>query len=278
MCVLTREDLCIRAHSVEDHIDDDGPAGIFRPVFCRPVKGERVVKDPVSGWYLGQERTVKGFALAVVEHLAGGVHLPGQACDGQESPAVTAGNVLQAAVIGVCIIERDPAGEVGHGLGPGPVGIVLVPGNKTSMLRWFNKELVVEEPNGPAQQLVGCHAKSGSPGQVMEGWFELPGTECVEEHLALIFSLVEVEFIKEGVVRMAGVNDLVELIAELFKLEGIKNRDPGQEPILFVALYLLPAQGIALPFTWSLRGIEEFADWFVLSGKVHGRYFFPKAS
>jgi hypothetical protein len=118
------------------------------------------------------------------------------------------------------------------------------------MLRRFYKELVVEEPDSPAQQLVGSQPKSRGPGQIMEGGFELPGTERVEEHLALILCFVEVEFVKKGVALMAGVNDLVELIPKLLKLERIENPDPGQEPILFKAVYLLPAQSVVLPLAW----------------------------
>ena len=142
------------------------------------------------------------------------------------------------------------------------------------MLRRFYKELVVEEPNRSTQQLAGGQPKSRGPGQVMERGFELPGTERVEEHLALILCFVEVKFVKKGVALMGGGNDLVELFPKLFKLERIENPDPGQEPILFEAVYLLPAQSIALPLAWRLRAMEELADWFVLSGKVHGIYFF----
>ena len=149
-----------------------------------------------------------------------------------------------------------------------------MPGHDAAVLRRLDKELVMEEPNRSSQQLVGCQAKSRGPGQVMEGGLELPGAECVEEHLALIFCFVEVKFVKQGVVRMPGVCHLLELIPQLPKLERIKNWNPGEEPILFEAADLLPAQGVALPLARGLGAVEKLADWFVLCGEVHGIYFF----
>ena len=81
----------------------------------------------------------------------------------------------------------------------------------------------------------------------MERWFELPGSECVGEHLVLLFGLVEMKLIEQGMTRMLRVENLVELRRELFELSRVKNADPWKKPILFEALELLRAEGIVRP-------------------------------
>ena len=70
---------------------------------------------------------------------------------------MAAGDILQAPVLDTGIIQGDPARQVSHRLCPGPVGVVLVPGDDPPMLGGLYKELIMKEPHGPAQQLVGGH-------------------------------------------------------------------------------------------------------------------------
>ena len=81
----------------------------------------------------------------------------------------------------------------------------------------------------------------------MERGFELPGSECVEEHSGLFLGLVEMKLIEQGIVRMLRVENLVELRLELFELGRTENPDPWKKPIFFEVLELLRVESIVRP-------------------------------
>ena len=81
----------------------------------------------------------------------------------------------------------------------------------------------------------------------MERWFELPGSERVEEHPVLLLGLVEMKLIEQRMTRMLRVYNLVEFRLELFELGRIENPDPWKKPIFVKVLELLRAEGIVCP-------------------------------
>ena len=158
------------------------------------------------------------------------------------------GDVLQAAIVHGGVIEGDPAGEVSHRLRPGPIREVLVPGDDTAVLGRFDKELVMEQAHGPAEQLIGGQPEGGRPGQVMKGGLELPGPESVKEHPAVLLGFVEMKLVEERIARMGWVEDFVELGPELLELIRLDERDAGEEAVFLKAVELLPVERGGHPF------------------------------
>src|SRR5947208_812682 len=87
------------------------------------------------------------------EDLANRIHVSRQARNRQKLPAVAAGDIVNAAVFARAFVQADPAGEMGHGLGAGPIGIVLMPGHDAAVLRGLTEKLVVPEADRAAQKL-----------------------------------------------------------------------------------------------------------------------------
>ena len=61
-------------------------------------------------------------------------------------------NDMHAAVLQRSVIQGQEAGQVPAGYGPGPVGIVLVPGHHAAVTGGLEKKLVVKEPDPRAVQ------------------------------------------------------------------------------------------------------------------------------
>ena len=62
-------------------------------------------------------------------------------------PAVGAGHVLDAAVLGVLVLQCEVDGEVLHRGGAGPVGVVLVPGHPAPRPGRLAEQLVINTWN-----------------------------------------------------------------------------------------------------------------------------------
>jgi len=116
------------------------------------------------------------------------------------------GNVLDAAVLGGGRVEADPAGEVAERLGASPVGVVLVPGDDASVVRWFDEKLIVPEADGAAEELGSGDEEGGVPEQVVEGGADAPSAEGMEEDTGRVGGLVGVVLVKE-VAGMGGIHE-----------------------------------------------------------------------
>src|SRR5713226_1790705 len=79
------------------------------------------------------------------------MHVIRESGDRQKIPAMTPRHVMEASVRARRIVESDPARQVGHGLRPRPVGIILMPGHHAAMMRRFAKELIVPETHRAAE-------------------------------------------------------------------------------------------------------------------------------
>src|SRR5206468_2467766 len=94
---------------------------------------------------LDGRRLLESGELLRRQHRANGLHVAGQAGDGQERPAVAAGDVVQAAVVLRRLVEANPASEMSHRPGARPVRIVLVPGDDAAVPGRLAEELIVPE-------------------------------------------------------------------------------------------------------------------------------------
>src|SRR6187549_3197915 len=73
------------------------------------------------------------------------VHVACQTGYRQIGPEMAAGDVVDAAILLIRIIEANPAGNVREGLSARPVGIILMPCHDTTVMCWLGKDLVVPE-------------------------------------------------------------------------------------------------------------------------------------
>ena len=73
------------------------------------------------------------------------------------------GDIMDTAVLTGTLIEANPAREMGHWLGAGPIRVVLMPSDDAAVAGGLAKELVVPEPHGAAQQLTSGNRERRMP-------------------------------------------------------------------------------------------------------------------
>ena len=173
------------------------------------------------------------------EDLPDGVHIAGETRHGQKTPAMAPGNVLGTSVLLVDVVERDPTGQVGHGLGPGPVGKVLVPGHDASEMGGLHEELVVPEAHSSPEELARGNEDGGVPEEIVERGRDAPGAERVEENAARLAGLVRVPLVEEVGSGMLRAEKWLELGAQELDLVVVEDPYPRQETVAFEAGKLL---------------------------------------
>src|SRR5215469_5418254 len=89
-------------------------------------------------------------SLFLVQNGIDSGHVSRQSGDGQIRPVMASSDVMQATVFALRIIETNPASQVRKRLSSGPVRVVLVPRNHSSMTSGFAEQLVVPEADGAA--------------------------------------------------------------------------------------------------------------------------------
>lgn len=97
-----------------------------------------------------RDRVLELTPLFLVQNRVDGGHVACQSGDGQVGPAMATGNVVQASVLAVGIVESNPASEMGKRLSSRPVRIVLMPGDHTAVMRRLAEELIVPKADGSA--------------------------------------------------------------------------------------------------------------------------------
>ena len=197
-----------------------------------------------------------------------GIHIACQAGDGQQLPAMAAGHVVNAAVVPGAVVQPNPAGQVGHGLGSRPVGIVLVPRDDSAMPSRFAKQLVMPKPHGATQQLAGRYRHPWMPQQIVEAGRDPPGAQRVKQHSVGIGRFVGVILIPEFAPRMIGVEKLVQFIQQTIDLSVIQDPDPAQVAVSFVAGQLLRGQPESVPIRELFRPREKDPGRLMLKGKI----------
>src|SRR5277367_5720959 len=103
---------------------------------------------------------------------------------------MTAGNVLQAPVLAVRIVEGNPAGEMSQRLSSRPVGIILMPGHDSAMMSRLAEELVVPEPNRSTKKLCGRDSECRMPEEIVKAGSYPPCAQGMEQHVVRIAGLV----------------------------------------------------------------------------------------
>ena len=262
------------ANAVFDHVDDNGAAGIRGSVFEGTVDSQRVVEDALSRFELDGYRIAEAFPLFVSEHTTNGLHVAGKSGDGEQVPAVAAGNITDATIINGAVIKSDPAGEVRHGLSASPIRVVLVPRDNTSVKRWFAKELIVPEADWSIEELGGGNCQSGMPEQVMEANSDSPCSKCMKQDAAGVAGFVGVVFVPEFGAGVARLCEDGKFCAEVIDLNGGKNLRTGDVAVFVKGIDLFCGElpGGRIGRLWR----EEAAEGLVgerevaRGGSVHG--------
>ena len=91
--------------------------------------------------------------LLLVQEALDRRHIPGQCGRWQKIPVVTLRYVVDTAVFLRTVIQGNPAGQVCHRPRPLPVGIILVPGNRSTVPGWFTEKLVVLKSGRPPRAI-----------------------------------------------------------------------------------------------------------------------------
>jgi hypothetical protein len=161
-----------------------------------------------------------------------GVHVSGEAGHRQETPAMASRNVLRASVLLVDVVEGNPARQVGHGLGPGPVREVLVPGDDASDAGRLHEDLVVPEAHRSPQKLACGNEDCWIPEQIVERNGDPPGAESVKDNAAGLPGLVRMPFVEEVRSGMLCVQKRLERVAKELYLIVVEARTPARNPSL----------------------------------------------
>lgn len=215
------------------------------------------------------DRVFHGGHLLGGEDFADSVHVACQAGDGKQVPVVAAGNVLEASVINFGIFKGDPAGEVGHRLGAGPIRIVLVPGDHPAMPGGFAEELVVPEVDRAAYKLAGWDSDGRVPDQVMKRGGDTPSAQGVEKDAVGIGRFVGVEFVEEVVSGVFGVHDSGQFLNQTIGLFFCKAAHSGDIAKIMEVFDLFGSEqeGVVLG---GGHFVEEIGDWSGKLRKVFG--------
>src|SRR5262245_44274642 len=121
---------------------------------------------------------------------------------------MAAGNVMHAAVVAFACVESDPAGEMRHGLGARPVGIILMPSNDAAVLRRLAKQLIVPKANGAIEQLTRSSCECRMPENIVKTRANAPRSEGMKEDRVRLSRFVSVVFVPQLVAGMRGIKKL----------------------------------------------------------------------
>jgi hypothetical protein len=119
---------------------------------------------------------VERLPLLVAEHFTDGGHIPSQAGNWQEVPAVASRDIVHAAIVDGAVVQSDPAREMGHRTGTRPIRIVLVPSHDAAMSSRLAEQLIMPEADGTTYQLAGRDTERWVPQDVVKTDSNSPST------------------------------------------------------------------------------------------------------
>src|SRR5262245_51045553 len=169
--------ITVRNHTILEGVDDRRPPWSIGVIGERAVNHQWMMERGFSLFQLDHRRLFETLELLRCEDLSNRLHVASQARDRQQIPLVASRHVVQATVGSRGFIQSDPAGQMGHRLCPGPVRVVLVPGDNATMPGRLAEELVMPEADGSAQELAGRHGEARLPQDVVKPWRNPPGTQ-----------------------------------------------------------------------------------------------------
>src|SRR5688500_19648600 len=96
---------------------------------------------------------------------------------------------------------------MGHGLSPGPIGIVLMPNNDAAVMSRLVEYLIVPKPDRAFEQLRSRDGKSRVPKKIVKSLRNSPAAQSMKEYFLRVSRFVRVEFVKKRVARMRWIDE-----------------------------------------------------------------------
>ena len=98
-------------YAIADGVNYHGATGSFGTVIVGAVNEEGMVEGALTTLEFDGDRIEGGF-LFIIEHGLYGFHVACETGNGEQGPGVGGGDVVEAAIFLVGIVEANPAGEV----------------------------------------------------------------------------------------------------------------------------------------------------------------------
>ena len=124
------------------------------------------------------------------------------------------------------------------------------------MPRRLGKQLVMPEPDAPAEQLRSRAGERRVPEQIVEPRFDPPMPQRMEQHRPRGSRLVRMELVKQTVTRMRRVEQPGEFFPQNLDLLVGQNPDAGEVPVLLKEGDLFVSQPLSVPGS-------QCSEWFV---------------
>src|SRR4030095_8576326 len=96
---------------------------------------------------------------------------------------MTAWNVVQTAILPRRIVQSNPTGNVCDRFGSGPIRVILMPEDYSTVMSWFGEDLIVPETNRALEHLRSRNSERRVPKNIVKTRSYPPGAQCVKKHL-----------------------------------------------------------------------------------------------
>lgn len=213
---------------------------------------QRMMEGSVS-FFKFNRNGLESRALPGTQEFEQPFHVAGKSWFGEQAPAVTAGNILQATIGCIGIIEADPASQMRQRRRPRPVTVILMPGYYATVAGGLVKKLIMPETHRTAEQLAGRHREGRMPKDIVKTGSDTPVAKGVEQHLFRIRRFIGMKFIKQMVARMVRMAKLLQFSPQNINLGIIQDLYAGE-----IAIFLKKGE--------LLIGKPKMAQLFLIVG------------
>src|SRR6266550_261223 len=121
---------------------------------------------------------------------------------------------------------------------PGPIRVILMPGNDTTVMRRFVKNLVVPKTNGRAKKLRSGKQERWIPQQIVKSWRDTPSAQRMKQNCVRIGRFIAVVFVEQFTSLSIGVQKSVKFGAQNFNLPVVQQANAGEITVFRVKLDL----------------------------------------
>ena len=131
-----------------------------------------------------------------------------------------------------------------------------MPDDDAAVVCRFVEDLIVPEAHWSIEQLSCRDDECRIPQEVVQAWCYAPCSECVKEDLVGIGRFVCVEFVKQVMTWVCGIDQFCKLAAQNVELRLVEHFDSREVTVLAVEIYLFIAKSVILP-TISQKQITQ---------------------
>src|SRR5882724_1000092 len=203
--------------------------------------------------------------LLSIQHCVDSFHISGEPGDRQKLPALTARNIMHAAIVTSRVVQSYPAAKVCHRLRPGPVRVILMPGYATTMKRRLAEELIVPETDRPFKQLRRRHGERRVPQQIVKRRRDPPRAQRVKERSRRVRRFIRVIFVEQVISLLRRIDERRELLSQYLDLFMAQHSDARDVAVFFVERDLVVAQAKGRQFFSRVWKVKKAGDRLVTS-------------